>query len=49
MAKRLGGKRWFQAEGQRARAQGFPLYWHSRIGPEWPAWARTAWVRGWSM
>lgn len=46
MAKKLAGKRWFEALGRRAKSEEKPIL-HWRVQRmEWPMWARRAWVSG---
>lgn len=46
MAKKLAGKRWFEALGRRERSQGL-AGWVGGYRREWPAWARRAYLAGW--
>lgn len=46
MAKKLAGKRWFDAMGRRARSQGKPM-WLGQDRQQWPLWARAAYTCGW--
>lgn len=45
MAKRLAGKRWFEAMGRRARSQGKAM-WLGQDREQWPLWAKHAYMAG---
>lgn len=45
MAKRLAGKRWFDAMGRRARSQGKAM-WLGQNREQWPLWAKHAYMAG---
>lgn len=45
MAKRLAGKRWFEAMGRRTRSQG-KVMWLGQNREQLPRWAKHAYVAG---
>lgn len=47
MAKKLAGKRWFEALGRRAKSQGKPMLSERMERSKWPMWARRAYTCGW--
>lgn len=47
MAKKLAGKRWFEALGRRAASKGLPSIHGRSARQKWPMWARQAYARGW--
>lgn len=46
MAKKLAGKRWFEAQGHRAKVTGINTV-PKAIGSRLPRWAQSAFSRGW--